>query len=153
MLYCKKKTDGLSADAQIRLIPPKTLKPASVGKAAIKPVMQSSVTSPKTEVTQTIQQQKPVEKTIQNESQSTNLVNMLLSQPTENQSQSVLPKPTIQEKLSDSSTSTPVTMELEKNTIEVTRQTIPVSNEKKYEEIEKQNPFVKTLKNKFNLKV
>ncbi len=157
MLCSKKKTDGLSADTQIRLIPPKGAKPASVAKPQIKSNSQPSIIPQKTVPVQPNVQQKQEANPIRNEVQSTNLVNMLLSQSAENLLQSTTSKSNEQENTNSATQELPTpntaSIDLEKPSVEITRQTIPVSNEKKYEEIEKQNPMVKTLKNKFNLKV
>lgn len=151
MLYSKKKTDGLTSQDQVRLIPPKNKKSEQVAQSQNKSISQPTAPQQNSIKNQPITQQKPESKPIQTNSQSTNLVNMMLSQPSVNPIQSVTNSSETQQ---ETATQEPVIEETEKHTTpEITRHTIPVSNAKKYEEIEKQNPFVKTLKNKFNLNV
>lgn len=140
MLYSKKKTDGLTSQDQVRLIPPKNKKTEQVVPLQNKPVSQP-----------TVPQQKPGAKSVQTNSQSMSLVNMMLSQPSVNPIQSGTNSSVAKQ---ETTTQESKVEETENHTTpEITRHTIPVSNAKKYEEIEKRNPFVKTLKNKFNLNV
>lgn len=151
MLYSKKKTDGVSSQERIRLIPPSKIgakvstnqQPQNV--QTTQPVVsqqqtanKSVLSTPKVESPNTTKQNNP-----------TNFVNMMLSQPS-TQPVATTPQP-IEEKPIEEK---PIAPAIEQNVVNTNvRRIVPVSNEKKYEEIEKQNPLVKTLKNKFNLQV
>lgn len=151
MLYSKKKTDGLTSQDQVRLIPPKNKKTEQVVPPQNKPVSQPTVPQQNSIKNQSMAQQKPGVKSVQTNSQSMSLVNMMLSQPSVNPIQSGTNSSVAKQ---ETTTQESKVEETENHTTpEITRHTIPVSNAKKYEEIEKRNPFVKTLKNKFNLNV